>query len=79
TMYDAVGGFKLGGGGTTNMCRDILAEYRGNRIFSKVVNAIKQTKDSKMVVIACADGSSYNGLFALSHLTAWATSSLSHH
>ncbi|KAJ5031342.1 hypothetical protein J3E73DRAFT_178756 [Bipolaris maydis] len=60
TMYDAVGGFKLGGGGTTNMCRDILAEYRGNRIFSKVVNAIKQTKDSKMVVIACADGSSYN-------------------
>ncbi|KAJ6201568.1 hypothetical protein J3E72DRAFT_391378 [Bipolaris maydis] len=46
TMYDAVGGFKLGGG----------AEYRGNRIFSKVVNAIKQTKDSKMFEPPLAPG-----------------------
>lgn len=58
TMFDAVGCFKLGGGGTTNMCRHILAEYQGDRAFGKVVKSVKQTKDSK-VHIGCADGSTY--------------------
>lgn len=60
TMYDAVGCFKLGGGGTTNMCRHILAEYQGDRVFNKAVNSIKQTKDSKKVIVSCADGSAYS-------------------
>lgn len=58
TMMDAVGSFKLGGGGTTNMCRHILAEYQGDRLFNKVVKSVKQTNDSK-VVVTCADGSTY--------------------
>lgn len=59
TMYDSVGCFKLGGGGTTNMCRHILSEYQGDRIFTKVVNSVKETKDSK-VVVTCTDGSAYS-------------------
>jgi len=58
TMYDAIGSFKLGGGGTTNMCRHILGEYLGDRVFNKVVDSINQTQDSK-VIITCTDGSAY--------------------
>ena len=64
TMYDAVGCFKLGGGGTTNMCRHILAEYQGDRLFNKAVSSVKQTKNLE-VVITCADGSTYRARRAI--------------
>ena len=50
TMYDAVGCFKLGGGGTTNMCRHILAEYQGDRLFNKAVSSVKQTNNLEVVI-----------------------------
>lgn len=58
TMYDAAACFKLGNGGTTNLARHILAEYNGDRVLKKVVTAIEETKNAK-VMVACADGSSY--------------------
>ncbi|KAF2993859.1 hypothetical protein E8E13_000695 [Curvularia kusanoi] len=58
TMYDAVGCFKLGGGGTTNLCRHILAEYQGDRLLNKVVTSVKENKGSE-VTVSCTDGSIY--------------------
>lgn len=58
TMYDAVGCFKLGNGGMTNFARHILEEFNGDRIFNKVVTAIKEAKNTK-VTVSCADGSDY--------------------
>ena len=63
-MYDAAGGFKLGGGGTINMCRHILAEYQGDRAFNKVVSSVKQTQDSR-VLVTCTDGSIYRARRAI--------------
>lgn len=58
TMYDAAGCFKLGGGGTTNICRHILDEYQGDKVFNKVVKSVEHTNDSK-VTITCTDGCTY--------------------
>jgi hypothetical protein len=63
TLYDAVGSFKLGGGGTTNLCRHILEEYKGDRAFNKVVSSVKQT-DSQ-VIVTCKDGSTYRARRAI--------------
>jgi monoamine oxidase len=46
------------------MCRHILAEYQGDRLFNKVVNSVKQTKNLQ-VVVTCADGSTYRARRAI--------------
>lgn len=58
TMYDAVGCFKLGNGGMTNLARHVLSQYTGDRVLNKAVTSVQDT-DASQVTVDCADGSSY--------------------
>lgn len=57
-MFDAVGCFKLGNGGTTSLARHILDEFEGDRALNKVVTSVEETGDAK-VVLSCADTFSF--------------------
>ena len=51
SLFAAVGSFKLGAGGMTNLAKHILAEFKGDKLFNTVVRAIRQGDGE--VNIAC--------------------------
>jgi lysyl oxidase-like protein 2/3/4 len=51
SLFAAVGTFKLGSGGMTNLAKHILAEFKGDRLFNTPVRAIRQSESE--VNIAC--------------------------
>ncbi|SMR61197.1 unnamed protein product [Zymoseptoria tritici ST99CH_3D1] len=58
TMYDAAASFKIGNGGTTNLCRHILSEYNGDVVMNKQVTSLTQA-DGSGALIKCVDGSNF--------------------